>query len=268
MKLHILSDLHLDFAPYQPEKPYPLDIDADVVILAGDLCNGPQGSAWAKKAFAGKPVIYVAGNHEYYGSVMEDVVLQIRMETAGSNVHFLDNNEVVIDGVRFLGSTLWTDFEIEGEVWREPAIQQAKRGMNDFKIIRASKNELFTPEHSIALHKKALAWLKFKLAEPFDGPTVVVSHHGCSRQSIHAKWHRQVLNAAFSSDLEDVLGRCELWVHGHTHDSFDYEVAGTRVVVNPRGYCRSNFHETRLLGVPFEEKCENPGFNPYLVVEI
>lgn len=268
MKIHILSDLHLDFAPFRPEDALPLAIDADVVVLAGDLCNGPQGARWAKKAFADKPVIYVAGNHEYYGSVMSEVAQKIRMETAGSNVHFLDNEEFIVGNVRFLGATLWTDFDIEGEAWREAAMGYAKNNMSDFQVIQSKHKQALTPEQSRALHVKSLAWLKFKLAEPFNGETVVVTHHGCSKRSIHARWMGQMLNGAFTSNLDDTLGRCKLWVHGHTHDSFDYDVEGTRVIVNPRGYCRSNFNQTRALGAPLVEKCENAYFNPNLVVEI
>lgn len=268
MRLHILSDLHLDFAPFRPEERFPLAIDADVVVLAGDLCDGPQGAIWAKKAFADKPVIYVAGNHEFYGSTVPDTLLRIREETAGTNVHFLDNEEIILGGVRFLGATLWTDFDVEGEAWRDIAMQYAKNSMGDYRLIRSAESQAFTPRQSRELHIKALSWLKLKLAEPFEGETVVVTHHGCSKRSIHARWQGQVLNGAFTSNLDDVLGRCALWVHGHTHNNFDYEVEGTRVIVNPRGYCRSNFNETRPLGSPVVEKCENPGFNPYLIVEV
>jgi predicted phosphodiesterase len=268
MKIHILSDLHLDFAPFRPEDPLPLAIDADVVVLAGDLCNGPQGVRWAKNAFADKTVIYVAGNHEYYGSVMADLAQEIRMETAGSNVHFLDNEEFIVGNVRFLGATLWTDFDIEGEAWREAAMGYAKRNMSDFSAIESESKQRLTPEQSRALHLNSLAWLKLKLSEPFDGETVIVTHHGCSPRSIHPRWKGQMLNGAFTSNLNHMLGRCKLWIHGHTHDSFDYDAYGTRVIVNPRGYCRSNFNQTRALGAPLVEKCENACFDPNLVVEI
>jgi len=268
MKLHILSDLHLDFAPFRPLDPLPLKVDADVVVLAGDLSNGPDGVRWARKAFADKPVVYVAGNHEFYGRVMDDVKREIREATAGSNVHFLDNEVVIIGNVRFLGATLWTDFELDGPVWRPMALQHAAKAMNDFKVIRLAEDRIFRPLDSVELHKKSLAWLKMKLAEPFAGETVVVTHHGCSPRSVHARWKGQLLNGAFNSDLRDLLGRCVLWVHGHTHDNFDYLEDDTRVIVNPRGYCRSNFHDTKPLGTPLIEKCENANFNPHLVVEI
>jgi predicted phosphodiesterase len=268
MKIHILSDLHLDFAPFRPLDPLPLAIDADVVVLAGDLCNSARGARWAKAAFGDKPVIYVAGNHEYYGGIMADVAQQIRNETANSNVHFLNNEEFIVGNVRFLGATLWTDFDLDGEAWRDIAMGYAKNNMSDFKVIQSKRKSPLTPEQSRALHIKSLEWLKFKLAEPFDGETVVVTHHGCSKLSVHARWKGQMLNGAFTSNLDDMLGRCKLWIHGHTHDNFDYEVEGTRVIVNPRGYCRSNFHETRAPGAPLVEKCENPSFNPFLVVEI
>lgn len=268
MKLHILSDLHLEFAPFRPMDDWPLHVDCDVVVLAGDICPGVRGVQWAQQAFSDKPVIYVPGNHEAYGTVLSENLKALRAEAAGSNVHVLNNEECIIDGVRFLGATLWTDFEVEGETWRDIALVRAKTAIHDFIAIYSAEGAPFTPYQSKELHVESLVWLKMKLAEPFPGETVVVTHHGCSRQSIHRRWSRSLLNCAFTSDLEYLLGRCKLWVHGHTHDSFDYEVDGSRVLVNPRGYCKSNFHETRALDTPLIEKCENANFNPYLVVEI
>jgi predicted phosphodiesterase len=268
MKIHPISDLHIDFAPYRPMDPMPLAIDADVVVLAGDLCNGLSGVQWAKKAFANKPVVYVAGNHESYDSVLSDNIAAIRAETAGTNVHFLENSAVVIDGVRFLGATLWSDFEVEGSSWREQAMLAARRGMNDFRVIQGANGKVFSPYEAAEIHRQTVAWLQFMLNQPFDGETVIVTHHGCSPKSIHPRWSKSLLNGAFTSNLEHLLGRSALWIHGHTHDSFDYTRHGTRVIVNPRGYCRSNFNHTKPVGTPLIETCENPAFNPKLVVEI
>lgn len=268
MKIHAISDLHIDFAPYRPMDPLPLAIDADVVVLAGDLSNGLSGARWAKRAFANKPVIYVAGNHEPYDGCLTATIAAIRAETAGSNVHFLENDSVVIDGVRFLGATLWSDFEIEGSSYREEAMFNARRGMNDFRVIEGADGKVFSPYEAAEIHRKTIEWLKFMLDQPFEGETVIVTHHGCSPKSIHPRWAKSLLNGAFTSDLDHLLGRSALWIHGHTHDSFDYVRHGTRVIVNPRGYCRSNFNQTRPAGTPLIEKCENPAFNPNLVVEI
>lgn len=268
MKLHILSDLHLEFAPYRPMDTLPLAVDADAVVLAGDICPGVRGVQWARQAFADKPVIYVPGNHEAYGTVLPDLLADLRREAAGSNVHVLNNDELVLDGVRFLGTTLWTDFNVDGDAWQGMAMAHARRSMADFWSIYSGKDAPFTPYQSRELHLQARQWLELKLSEPFAGETVVVTHHGCSRHSIARRFHGNMLNPAFTSDLEFLLGRCALWVHGHTHDSFDYELEGTRVIVNPRGYCKSNYHETRPHGAPVVEKCENRNFNNNLVVEI
>jgi calcineurin-like phosphoesterase family protein len=157
---------------------------------------------------------------------------------------------------------------VEGSNWREEAMFNARRGMNDFRVIQGANGKVFSPYEAAEIHRKTVEWLKFMLEQPFDGETVIVTHHGCSPKSIHPRWAKSLLNGAFTSDLEHLLGRAALWIHGHTHDSFDYVRHGTRVIVNPRGYCRSNFNQTRPVGTPLIEKCENAAFNPKLIVEI
>lgn len=124
MKLLILSDLHLEFALFQPA-----ETDHDVVILAGDIGVGPETIAEAAHLFAGKPIIFVPGNHEYYNTVLNECAEIMRNKAKGLGVHFLDNDEVVIDGVRFIGSTLWTDFRLFGD---EPGRIRARQGQLEY----------------------------------------------------------------------------------------------------------------------------------------
>jgi predicted phosphodiesterase len=249
MRLNILSDLHLSLGTM----PIPSN-DADVVILAGDIARPKAAASWAS-SFT-KPVLYVLGNHEFYGSTIVGAVDELTRLCAGTSIRVLDNDEAIIDGVRFLGTTLWTDFLLFGEgEKRLEGIREAVSSMYDFSKIRAGKGgeDNFTPAHSAALFERNARWLEGKLAEPYAGPTVVITHHAPSPKSIHPRFADSLLNACFVSDAERLIdGRlARLWIHGHTHDSFDYVLNGTRVVCNPRGYVRNGVTENRRFDANF-----------------
>lgn len=247
MKLHILTDLHTEFEDFAP-----LVTDTDVVVLAGDIGVGVQGLHWVNAKFPDRPVVYVPGNHEFYHhdiALIDDLKAQ-----APDHIHVLDNDQVIIDGMRFLGSILWTDFALFGEVDKFFSMQHARQRMTDFAIIQNSGKQ-FSPEDAIRLHTASRDWLALMLAEPFDGETVVVSHHAPSSQSVHPRYACDLLTPAFASNLEHLMdgGRVALWIHGHMHDPADYEIYGTRIVCNPRGYAPN---------------AVTPGFKPDLVIEI
>ena len=177
---------------------------------------------------------------------------ELKRLCAGSGVRVLDDDEIVIDGVRFLGSTLWTDFMLLGDGdAKSAAMAEARNFMRDFSRIRSgyASTAIFTPEESTALFARHADWLDRRLAIQHVGPTVVITHHAPSQQSIHPRYVDSLLNASFVSDAEHLFGtgRAQLWVHGHTHDSFDYSVNGTRVVCNPRGYGESRRERERAL---------------------
>ena len=249
MKLNILSDLHLGVAPL----PQPRN-DADVVILAGDVARPREAIAWAK-AFE-KPVFYVAGNHEFYGGEIGETRALLRAASENTCVRVLDDDVVVHAGVRFVGSTLWTDFLLLGEARRDAAMQEGQRFLRDFTRIRYG-DAPYTPQDSAARFAVHRRFLERTLATPFAGPTVVITHHAPSPASIHPRFRGSALNACFVSDLEAAMdaSRVALWIHGHTHDSFDYAISGTRVVCNPRGYAPHGVDE-------------NPRFDPDFVVAI
>ena len=230
MKIHILSDVHTEFSDFDPPKT-----DADVVVLAGDIGLGAGGIEWAERHFADVPVVYVPGNHEFYGHDVR--YTNLLAAEAPANIRILSDDACEVNGVRFLGSTLWTDFKFygEGEAWF--ARQRAKALIEDFTSIRSNKRP-FTPEDSVELHEKSKAWLVSELRKEFGGPTVVVTHHLPASPSIDSRYKNDVLNPAFASRLEDVIEEYQpdLWIHGHTHVPCDYEIFGTRVVCNPRGY--------------------------------
>lgn len=250
VRIQIFSDLHLEFGPADLATT-----DAQIIVLAGDIAPGLAGLDVACTMFAGRPVIYVAGNHEYYGQALPQLTQQLKDAARGTHVHFLDNEEAVVQGVRFLGATLWTDFGLFGDALRETASDVAGRYMNDYRVVRDSRNDAqLQPEATRALHLESRTWLEHALKTPFAGPTVVVSHHAPSVQSIDPLFRGDPISAAYASNLEALMGRDQvvLWVHGHTHRSVDYAIAGTRVVSNQRGY-------------PDQR---HTGFRPNLVVEV
>ena len=251
MKLNILSDLHLS----QGDLAHPAN-DADAVILAGDVARPAQAIAWASALR--KPVLYVPGNHEFYGSDLAATLADLKRRAAGTCVRVLDDEEVVLAGVRFLGTTLWTDFGLGGADAREAAMREAAVRIRDFSRIRIDADgPPFTPAASIERFACHAAWLEARLAEHHDGPTVVITHHAPSRRSVHPRFADSPLNACFASDAEHLLDgeRVMLWIHGHTHDSFDYALNGTRVVCNPRGYAKDGVNE-------------NPRFDSGLIVKV
>ncbi len=254
MKLHILSDLHLEFSDFQPPAT-----DADMVVLAGDIGQGTKGIYWAREVFGDKPVVYVPGNHEFYGEQRRDILLSMRGAAQKCDVHLLDEDEIVMESkdgesVRILGCTLWTDFCLFGRSMQPKAMAEGQAGLADFRLIREGFRN-FSPAHSIELHERALKWLKETLDTPFAGRTVVVTHHLPSAQSVVERFKRDLLSACFASELDYLFGKMALWIHGHTHDNRDYVANGTHVICNPRGYVTRG-------------GAENPAFMPGLVVEV
>jgi len=268
MKLHVLSDLHLEFNPRHPPWDPPAT-GADVVILAGDIHNGTAGIDWAEQAFAGTPVIYVPGNHEFYGTRHAPALARLKARAAHSaNVRLLDEEQCVLGGVRFLGATLWTDFALFGESLVEPAMAESLKYVVDYRAIHWSEDTLLRPAHTLALHRQALRFLESRLEQPFDGPTVVVTHHAPHRDSVHPRWATHLSSAAFVSRLDPLLKVPAVWIHGHTHDGFDYRAGNTRVVANPMGYRRSNWAVAKDGLEPARVSFENPAFDPGRLVEV
>jgi Icc-related predicted phosphoesterase len=230
LRIRVLSDLHLEFADFRPP-PAP----ADVVVLAGDIHVGVAGVKWAREEFPDVPVIYVAGNHEFYKGAIPRTYDKLRKAAAGSNVHVLENEAFEVGGVRFLGCTLWTDLALFGDV--PIGIAAAAATMSDFRLIRLSPRfRRFRPEDAIGFHRQSLRWLEERLGP--DARDVVVSHHAPLPSSLHPRYASDRASAAYASDLGGLLERTRpaLWVHGHVHHPFDYQAGATRVVCNPRGY--------------------------------
>lgn len=253
MKIALFSDLHLSVHPLTLPTP-----DADVVVLAGDLQRPAQAMAWARQM--GKPTVFVAGNHEFYGSDLVTTMALLNTHAQGSDVRVLERSEWRHGGVRFLGCTLWSDYRLfSSPEQREEGLHKAQEFVRDFSRIGVSPDfpDRFTPAVSQMLFDQSVAWLEERFAESFDGPTVVVTHFAPARGSIAQQFAGSPLNACFVSDLEERITRWQpaLWLHGHVHDSFDYVVGATRIVANPRGYAPQ--------GV-----VENKAFAPDLVLHV
>lgn len=253
MKIALLSDLHLSVQPMPPPA-----VSADVLVVAGDLHRPPGAIEWARQFEM--PTLFVAGNHEFYGGDIAGTVRALREHAAGSMVHVLEQDEWHHLGVRFLGCTLWSDYRLfESPQQRDQGLQQAGAMVRDFSRIRVAPgfDDKFTPAVSQLLFEDSVSWLERRFAVPHDGPTVVVTHFAPARGSVAARFAGSALNACFVSDLEPQIRRWQpaLWLHGHVHDSFDYQVGKTRIVANPRGYAPN--------GV-----VENQAFDPGLVIEL
>ncbi|MFO0552254.1 MAG: metallophosphoesterase [Polyangiaceae bacterium] len=245
-RLHILSDVHLEFAPFTFS-----DVGADVLVLAGDIGVGKQGVEAALGRDGRLPVVYVLGNHELYGHDFDSLPRELATLGKPGEVHVLDNAECVLAGVRFLGSTLWTDFLVSPNFTDN--VEFARFGMSDYARIRSGAGKL-TPERTAERFRQSRDWLAARLADPFDGPTVVVTHHGPSRRSWPAWLRHDELMASCVSDLEDLMAAsaASLWIHGHTHWCVDYVVGRTRVVSNQLGYPNQRV----------------PGFDPRFTVDL
>ena len=228
-RIQFLSDLHLEVAPYVPQQT-----GADFVVLAGDIHNGAAGIEWARACFSG-PVLYVAGNHEYYEGEFGAVQDGLAAAASRTGVQLLDCTGHAAGRIRFLGCTLWTDYSLVPSGRRPRVIENSRTRNPDFELIRHGARK-FAPEDAIAFATRHRHWLEERLAEPFDGVTVVVTHFAPHPQSIAPFYENHPANPSFVLDLEAMMGRAELWIHGHTHTRFDYRVRGTRVVCNPRGY--------------------------------
>ncbi len=249
MRLRILSDLHLEFDDWVPPAA-----DADVVIIAGDLHKQTRGVAWLIRHFGDTPVIYVAGNHEFYGAKLPDELGKLKAATGSQpGLHFLENESVQIGDVTFLGCTLWTDFNLHGD----PALagRTAATSMNDYRQIRVTPEYRRLRGHDTArFHARSRSWLEQEFARLLTTKVVVVSHHAPSPLSLDPAFAGDPLSPAYASRLDDLTAAsgAALWVHGHTHRSVDYQIGATRVLANQKGY-------------PFQH---DTGFQPGCVVSV
>jgi len=270
MNIQLASDLHLEFLQrdHPGERLITYAPGADVLVLAGDIASG--ANALSQFADWPVPVLYVAGNHEFYGHAMDSLRHEMRVKSRDAatknGIHFLDNDRVDIGGVRFLGATLWTDYRLRLKHTQAAQMADARQRLNDHRLITRNGGERFSPQDALNEHEAARAWLASELNQPstnVTGKTVVITHHGPHPLSVHPRYDGDLMSAAFVSDLSELMPGVDLWLHGHVHDGFDYRVGSCRVVANPAGYIRNRRSADKADFI-----YENPQFNPQLVLEI
>ena len=259
MRLLILSDLHHEIWREQAPRIDPAMSRPDLVILAGDIDIGTKAIPWAASNFAGLPVLYVHGNHEGYGKHLDE--LQDDLDAAcveAGNVTFLNCREYVHGYVRVLGATLWTDFKLFGEDTRAAGMRTAEAVMNDYQRIRLAHKgyRKLRAADTAQLHAAHRKWLTEKLAQPFLGFTVVVTHMAPSIHSVPGEYAHDPVSACYASNLDELAAHADLWVHGHTHTSMDYKIGKCRVVCNPCGYITRG------------GTAENEAFDPNFIVSL
>ena len=280
--IQLLSDLHLEVHPHFQPTPAP---GAQVLVLAGDIGSYQAGSLLAGPyfglerfsplpQFAGWPcpVLYVPGNHEYDNQDWDAADQRLRQVCEQLGIQWLERDSVVLHGTRFVGTTLWSDFD--AIALQDPKVQAGDLGAllkqrdkafraANFYLRKTGGTRHGTPFLAEAVRVQALVcqdWLRQALAVPFDGPTVVVTHFAPSLRSSDPRYGLVPGTAGFCNALDDLLPQAQLWLHGHLHTAIDYTVQGQhpsgqawqcRVVANPLGYARKGeqvgFHAQRTL---------------------
>ena len=241
-----MSDLHLEFL----DKPEDFDVGTgDVLVLAGDICLAAEYENYHKffeKCVAGyERVLYVMGNHEHYHGDYDKSYFILK-QNLPKEIILMNNTSVCIDGVHFVGSTLWTNMNNLDA----GTIEQARSCMNDYHCV-----ENFSPEKSIDAHLFTRQW--FESCVPMlRGPVVMITHHSPSPQSVKGRYTDSV--GMYSSNMEKFIEanpNIKYWLHGHIHHNNDYKVGDCRIISNPRGY--SGYEVNPMFNPNFEFEIES-----------
>ena len=266
MNIQLLSDLHLEAHPHFVPEPAP---GADVLVLAGDVGSYQEGSQLADQDFglarfsplplgAGwpTPVLFVPGNHEYDAQDFDEAHARLRSTCDRLGIAWLERETLVMQGVRFVGTTLWSDFDAladhEGsaDLGRRLKLREKAFRAANFYLRKTGGTRYGEPFLAEAMRAQGLLcqqWLAEALAVPFAGPTVAITHFAPSLLSADPRYGLVPGTAGFCNALDGLLPRASLWLHGHLHAPSDYTVRGEsgdgspwqcRVVANPLGYAR------------------------------
>ena len=253
MKLQLHSDLHIEMKGYFSIPK----VDSDLIVLAGDIDVGMHGIEWAEELtrLHDKPVIYLAGNHEYYHHDHTELTQAFRDYAARyDKLHFLEKDELLIGDIRILATTLWTNYYHElGGIERGKNITLLDDALNDHRLITLNKDR-FSAARAYEENQRAELWLKQKLAIPFEGKTIIITHHAPSRKCNHRHFGESLYSPGFVSNLDELVKQTDLWLYGHTHSNEDLTIGQCRVVSNQKGY-------------PHEKAAGNP-YRPDLLIEI
>ena len=234
MIIRLLSDLHQEFEPYKVQS-LAEDHEETILVLAGDIDIGTDACDFIiEQANNFAHVIYILGNHEFYANDLDTLAGEIALKLSSvSNISFLNNDSVVIGDIKFIGSTLWTDMNNENPV----SMFRAEQSMNDYHSIRRNGYKILSST-TIDLFKRNMIYLDTELSKLHCGPTIVVTHHLPSYESVHPLYRDSFINGAYASNCEKLMYDHDIsyWLHGHTHQTMAYEVNGCKVRMNPFGY--------------------------------
>ncbi|HSV84134.1 MAG TPA: metallophosphoesterase [Ramlibacter sp.] len=272
MKIQLMSDLHLEAHPDFHPRPAP---DADLLVLAGDVGSYQRGSSLPGDDFGlarfsprhgwPVPVLFVPGNHEYDALDFDATHARLRALCDALDIIWLEREELVLPGVRFVGTTLWADFDALPLAPGQPEPTEAQLLKARHKAFRAANYYLEKaaamrwgrPMLAEGWREQARAcqqWLRQALAQPFDGTTVVVTHFAPSLRSADPRYGITPGTAGFCNSLDALLPRAQFWLHGHLHCQHDYVADGCRVIVNSLGYAakgeQEGFREQLTIDIP------------------
>lgn len=240
MKIRLLSDIHQEF--YEDKLLYK-NLGEDVLVLAGDINVGSKGTLQALETFANETenVIYVPGNHEYYGGNISAFDDAIRVATRNTNISFLNPSSVVIHDVTFIGAALWTNFRKDGM-----AKFTCARNINDFNRIKG-----FDTDYCSMLHTEHFKYIQDAYSKS-QGKKVIVTHFLPAVECISKQYRGpDLLNYYFANDYGDYISALSdtTWLFGHTHDNVDVMIGDTRCIANPYGYNRNPNYKEMILEV-------------------
>lgn len=261
----IMSDLHLESAckwdlPAPESRP-----SFDVMIVAGDLTTKMyRGVKWLRERIQDKPVLYIAGNHESYGTDWNITVEKARAAAVGTNIHVLQNDSLVLHDpaercdVIFAGTTLWTDFKLFED--QQSAMVHASERMNDYRKIRKNNYQLrLRPSDTLNANKMAREFLANIVHARTTQKICVVSHHGPAPATAKLGTENDLISSAYvNGEHAELLNGIDIWIYGHTHETRDFTIAGTRIVTNAKGYGPSKSYRT----------WDNPQFDPTFTITI
>lgn len=267
-RILFVTDIHLKISEaYGLARPFHIP-EADVCVIAGDVTDRMiAGMEWVAKSIRRHmPVVMALGNHDLFGQDMPAARRKAPARARELGIDLLDDSEVELCGIRFVGGTLWTDFRLFDSLSQPPlyspeqCMRSVRGQLADYVEIHANEvvdgvmSRSLTPADTVRYHRRTVEYIESVLATPFVGQTVVVTHHAPHPRSIHQRFLDKPSSAAYASDLTWLMERHRpcLWLHGHVHDSMDYMVGDTRIICNPRGYA----------------SFPNMDFNPSLVLEI
>lgn len=239
-KIAYVSDLHLEFHPWS----LPSGFDADLLVIAGDIHTKSRARSFVESL--GVPCVCVAGNHDHYGSNLGSSARKLS-GSPSSRVVFLENRELRMKTLRVIGATLWTDHALRGDPSASISRCEASvrdpyaKGLSDHHKIRTAAFSRFLGRHAQSLHFKSRQFLREALSTPFEGATLILTHHAPhprSLEALDAQDRDPDFDAAYASDLSELLalGAGGAWAHGHVHGRCAYQEQGCWVVCNPRGY--------------------------------